>query len=393
MDLPPCTQDEFGNFTYEFPNGIILRISQIIEDRDGTHGKTSILKKTPEVTYTLIAPTRCHFESASSKDAISRLAKSHVPNIEWRKIIERVAADLYDKLRSKERVIDLSQVEVQREGWLFKPFITEGPHATILYSIGGTGKSTVAVAILISLLTSRGDIIGIPPRRKANGIYLDWESSEQEMARIAKRILAAKNISVRVPYVKCRGPIQHQASFIASLIEQERAEFIIIDSVGLACGGDLNSTEVPFSLFETVSRLNVPALCIHHPPKSSDTPYGSIYFWNTARSVIELKKERQENHGMVLKAVHRKCNIGPLEPDIDISVTFEKERILISRTTGVEDNATEIIADEIRGNGGLTVEELSIRTGFSPDRIRLALMEGDFTFFEEDGVRRWIAKS
>ena len=92
--------------------------------------------------------------------------------------------------------------------------------------------------------------------------------------------------------------------------------YLVVDSVGLAAGGEPESAEVAVQFFASPRELGLDALLVAHVTKqdakgSAERPFGSAFWHNSARSTWHVKS-RPTTGGMRAGLYHRKSNGGPL---------------------------------------------------------------------------------
>ncbi len=57
-------------------------------------------------------------------------------------------------------------------------------------------------------------------------------------------------------YCRCTGPLSDEASEIAKVIAEHNIGYVVIDSAGLACGGDVASSELTIAFFNTLRKAD-----------------------------------------------------------------------------------------------------------------------------------------
>ena len=182
----------------------------------------------------------------------------------------------------------------------------------LTFAPGGTLKSYLS--LYKALLIENGlDFMGTETPR-ANTLILDWEVNEAEAARRCTLLangLQQTNVcaDVQLPlYRRCGGPIHSEASEIAKVIHEKNVRYVVIDSAGLACGGDVASSELTIQFFNTLRKVTAAtgaAADIQTHTTKADRreenqqrlPIGSIYWENLCRITWELRAE-QERPGM-----------------------------------------------------------------------------------------------
>lgn len=225
---------------------------------------------------------------------------------------------------------------------LLDPILTVG-EPTILFAPGGTGKSTFAAAIAVSVTTGAEVIPGFKPF-SAPVLILDWEARREDWDdRIAAIADGVGVESPRIHYRHCAVPLADQVEEVSEYVAEYAIQLVIIDSVGMASGTSRDGADPKDSatdLFTAVRLIGATSLLIDHVTGADlqtqgaiSKPYGSVYKVNLARSVFELRREKegdQEDTEVVLR--HTKANNGPVLKAIGFSIRHSEWTIRFSRT-------------------------------------------------------------
>ena len=149
---------------------------------------------------------------------------------------------------------------------------------------------------------------------------------------------------------------------------------LIIDSVGLACGGEPENAKVINDFAKAIRSLRqdtgMTTLLIDHMNKEG-LLFGSIYKFTNARLVWEIKKNQETNaNSLFVGLFHKKANDDKLYKEISFELTFSKDAIHIERKD-VRDTPLEVfltwserVANTIRINQkiypqGMTAKEIA----------------------------------
>ena len=182
--------------------------------------------------------------------------------------------------------------------FLVNPFVlSEG--VSLLFGPGGTGKSMIGLGIAISVVTGR-TIFGNAPSRTGNVIYLDYEDTltthENRMTAILRGMeIDEDEMEYSIHHLKPRQAVSRMRRDLLGLIRELEPALIIVDSIGLARGGDAMGSEETIRLFSTLATLGTAVLGIDHMTKEDVrggkmlTPYGSIYTVNSVRLAWSVK--------------------------------------------------------------------------------------------------------
>lgn len=269
---------------------------------------------------------------------------------------------------------------------IVKGLIPDG-HPTVLYGHGGQGKSFLGLCLGMCVAMGR-PFVGREVI-KGNVLYLDWELDEEEHARRAYQIIRGFGLKgmTRPPknlwYHKASKPLPNLLPLIAQAIVKHDFRLLIIDSMGAACGGEPESARAVIPLLEELRNLGVASLVIDHQSKLQEgqsygrkDPYGSVYKFNMARSVIQIEAMEQKRGLLVIGLEHKKSNFGPLEAKLGVELLFAEREVqfhAIDPAAHPAFAARRTMVDMIRQNlqeaGPATVQELVERLGFEAGTV------------------------
>jgi hypothetical protein len=172
---------------------------------------------------------------------------------------------------------------------------------------------------------------------------------------------------------------------LAKVIEKDIG-LLVIDSLGGAAGGDLNSAESALRFYGALRRLGVTTLVIAHTSKDSiqrdKSIYGSTFFNAYARSTWECERTNSGEFTPIVETalINRKQNDGPRQEAIGLKFTFV-DKVSVSVETFDPGDRPSVIA-----KGGVSTTEACItyleNAGMPIDVYELAEHVGKNT---EDG--------
>src|SRR6266852_4509759 len=169
----------------------------------------------------------------------------------------------------------------------------------MLYGLGGSQKSLFALALTIHIALKEPDFCGILLGLRGPVLYIDAEMEQSDFDRRAYRI--ARSLGIPEPpgtprYERIRKTLRHgeTAQNIARPVAEMRPALVVVDSWILATGIGSDKTEDTLDSFDQMQEWGVAVLVIEHEPKVSGSPYGSVYKFNCARSVIRASAPKVE---------------------------------------------------------------------------------------------------
>lgn len=302
-----------------------------------------------------IIRTLTHINTAGGKKAlVTELDKARPPDIygiNWSSIVESSSNLAIDTWRAGDAAVKLSSIPEQPTGtevqYLVEPIVLLG-QPTLIYGDGGSGKSYFAT--FSAVLTDQQGFVdpshGLGYVREARVLYLDWETDVDEIASRVRRIHNGLGITSQtgIVYRAMEHPLTSSVDRILDICHEFQIDYIIYDSMGLACGGELESAEVVLAFFRAVRQIGGSSLIISHTNKSGGL-FGSQYTQNSSRSVFELKKTSTASSNSIhATLVHRKVNnVQLLAPTSWVVEFSDSDKVTLSRQdTMLTESASEI---------------------------------------------------
>lgn len=372
-----------NGYHFEFANGIEVHVSRIKEKGEIITAEvliTSTMPGTPHHVY----HDRLNLLAAQSKKTLRAELKERLDADWWGDVLELISTTTLELYRKGEPVVDItSEDEVSAPRYLLHPLLIRG-HPTILYGLGGTGKSFLALACgLISLLPLRDNKLGLSTLKESTKVmYLDYETDRSELTWRLKCLTRGMNLEyTEMQYRRCSSSLHDDVERIRDATRTNDTELVIIDSLAGAAGGDINSPEPAIKFFTALRKLNVASLIIAHTAKNplakETTPFGSAFFTNFARSVWELKKDQETGEDSLdIGLYHKKGNMSRLFDALGFKINFTSDSVSIEKSpikynsalaayTSQAKRVTQALLDK----GKMTVEEIAFATGMDKDAI------------------------
>ena len=353
---------------------------------------------------------RLNLTDPARRDRVAAMLSQRTPSLglDWRRMLDQASDWVMSYHRGGDPAIVLRDApEPETEETSLLPPITAGEGATIIFGDGGTGKSYLSLALGIQLHTGRSDLFpGVTPSARRRVALLDWEWTDWVHKRRMRRLVGPGEMPDLI-YVGCKLPLRDERDRLRRIIRDLGIEFLIIDSIALAAGGEPEASDTAVAFMSTLRELGLPALLIAHVTKveaksSADKPFGSTFWHNSARSTWYAKRgDDVLADGFTVGLFHRKANDAPLAPPLGIRLRFGDDRTRLERVNVADVGNLEEqrplrfrIVDTLRG-GPLKVHQIAEELNEDPASVRRVLNRYVRAMFvqvdvgNDDRVVRW----
>jgi hypothetical protein len=393
MSLPKITPDISG-YTYCWESEkITIECRRLSLHSGEIKGEICISSNAPGNNASHLHRANFNFSSDTARD---RLATSLGKRMEadWRAILEQTCVYTMDYFRKGETIEELNSdnSEAQSPEFLFYPFVIRN-YPTIIFGDPSSSKSLFALiaSSIMMLPWYDNPLEWRAPNRPLRLLYLDWETD----ASTVNWNLSCLQRGMELPplflnYLHCSMPLYYDVEQVAEKIVDCKADVIIIDSLGLAVGGDLNATEPALNFWGAWRKLKTTSLILAHTSKNSEekkkSVYGNVYYTAEARSIWEIRKSQETgSKEMDVALFNRKPPpfTGLLHPQ-GFHVDFEgvgeiSNKIIISQSSPqsvsefVTAMGTQAQIEELLKEGSKTTSEIEEAVGITNANARNAL--------------------
>ena len=350
---------------------IIMTFHGVYEDKTGVHAECTVASTGAlgSLLWERVNLTSGTTRQQASKRLTERYGGTGAPP--WDDMMLQAAHLVVAAFRDGEPFIKVGQREVREAPRYRIDGMVPESQVTVLFGDGGTGKSYLALAMALAVYGG-GDFLG-RPATVGQVLYLDWETSADEIDQRIKALTLFDPVTPSIGYRRMIRPLADEASRIRQEVDREGYQFVVVDSIGAAVGADPNNAQDVIRCFGAMRALGTTCLAIDHVAKadSEGKPYGSAYKYNYARSAWETRKEQLADENTITVALlHRKANNGRLQQPLGIRIEFsgedEQSAVAVSptdlRQTGLVATlgVPNRILDEL-SRGMLTAEALAER--------------------------------
>jgi hypothetical protein len=361
-------------------------VEQLRRERGDLIGEATWYIEDPAQKYPHLHGGKLNMSSTRERASLVKYLSERTDGVvmDWATLVEQVSVLAKRHHQEGEPFVKIGlQTDAKPHKYRLDRLLEEG-QITVLYGEGGTGKSYIALAAGLSVQEGF-EVLGLD-MEPGNVGYLDYETDAEEQNDRLRRLCRGLTM-LDIPelhYRRMTQPIADDVGRIRRFISQENIKLVIIDSLGLACGGEPESAEVALRMYGALRQLGCTVLGIHHvsaaqtEQRGKRRPFGSIYHVNIPRSTWEVRSTADtESNTMRLALYHRKCNNGRLWKAIGYELTFQPDATLVKRTDpmDVRELAEGVsLADQIAAalkHGRMTVAALAEEINTSESNVRV----------------------
>lgn len=311
--VPQVTYSE-DMHTYDWPDeGLHAVLERFQESGDDIRAELTVTSSHPTMGGQLYFGRLLLMGPRSRADVRVALEKRD-PEPDWGGMLEQVVTTSLRRYREGAPAVDLWADDLGDGGrYLVRPFLFDDA-VNINYGSGDSGKSLFTLMLAITV-ASGAEVAGLVPERSGPVLYCDWEDSPTTHQERLKGLCSSLGIYLapgQMIYRRMDASLTESAREVRKDIARFGAALVVIDSLGMACGGDPSDAAGIIRAMLAARSLGVPVVAIHHigkDVKDKSTPYGSVYASNEARMSWLIESERTGSRlDMVL--TNHKANRG-----------------------------------------------------------------------------------
>jgi hypothetical protein len=347
----------------------------------------------------ILHAARFNLSSTSARGTLVKALSARTPGsaFDWPIYLEELCQKiLAAEARSEPAVeIGFDPVEADHYRHAVEPIMAKGAPAQ-LYGPGGSMKSALAQAVMVSIAAGRELIPGIAPAIKGPILYLDWETNRRMVNARVQAICAGAGIDVPhgFHYVRMHKRLADEAEELAATVASSGIVAVAVDSAAFAIGGQgehagaedgaLRFLEAIRCFGDTVSTLfinHVPGVELTEPTNGhARKPYGSVFLINGARLNWELRKELEVNGRQALRLFDYKPNDFGIHAPVALGVEWLPGEIRFGAAPSFERSTVgDQIADLLEG-AQMRGPDIARTLNLPADTVRVTLnRDGRFT--------------
>lgn len=292
------------------------------------------VRTTAPGTFPHLAEVNHNLGAMQSRTSLARHLTERMPGVDWVGILEQACVLTVRAIREGIAFSKIGSIEGHTAPIpLLDPLILYR-QTTVLFGDGGAGKSTLGV-FTCGLVALTEKVVGLGPGPGFPALFLDWETDEDEIDWRLKCLRTGHGLAFPDAFYRREtAPLHDSARQIKRFIDREGIMYVVVDSIGAACGGDPETADTVLRFFSAVRSLGVGALCIDHVTKrdSGGKPFGSAYKHNAPRLTWELRKQAFEEENVIhLGLFNRKANNGRLHKPFGLRLLFTESSMRFER--------------------------------------------------------------
>lgn len=410
--LAPTMRRDGDDFLFSWPqHRVAIGVTRLHETATTVTGEITI---TQEILGSIHWGS-LHLTSTRAREDLTTKLRKHFEGPPWQVMIEKVCRVTVEQYRqgAPTRLLEPAAPRPVRD--LMEKLLPVS-ETTVLTGDGGAGKSTFALAVGLALVTGTALPHGLRPTQRANVLYLDYESNEDEHAERLYGLTRGLGIEYAggIYYRAMTRPLADEAPALRAEISRLDIGFVICDSLAPACGPEPETAD---AVIRTMNALRSFAPATRLVPahvtklvagqKTPARPFGSVFVRNLARSEWELRaaEEEHDDGALTTGLYHRKVNRGRKHLPMSLRFEFDGDVIrLCADDLADHDDLLERTSmayrlhQELKG-GRASSADLAQRLGLSGKEesvkrtLRRWKKSGKVVDFEEGKAKLWGLKA
>lgn len=324
-----------------------------------------------------------YVSSLKARRELAGRLEEEVPIGFWEQLLARLHEET-GKIRAGNEPLEINTHDsISGLQWLVSPFVLESV-PNIIYGPPSSMKSLIAMAIGASVVLGVPMIPKTVVHKQGPVLILDWESAFEICSSRWRKIIGNRHETIT--YRACNLPLVDELDSIGDIIEKKKPSLVIIDSLGPAAGGDLNTPETALAFYYGLKQLETPTLTIAHAPKNQPTSiYGSVFFSAIPKNIWTIKRldASVDNLEFIIAMSQEKFTTGFLHDPIGLKVKFiDNESSVVFTSFDLGDMYPDLFTNlslgkrillVVRSSDGVTRDEIGDVLGVSKEAIRKEL--------------------
>lgn len=344
-----------------------------------------------DMPHRLLIPTSFNFSSLQRRERTASTLNGRLNAVAWDELLEDACARVIEHWNHRnpaESWLDYDN-EAEAARFLIEPFIIQND-INLIFGDGGSGKTNTALLLLILAalpFTDNPFRLNVT-ESPINCLLLDWETGPKRIRYRIKALLKGLDLppTLSIHYQRCSHPLADNIEQTQELVASVKAQLVIIDSLGMAAGGDLNATQPALQFFGALRSLgDLSYLLLAHQAKNTEgrkTPFGCVYYWNEPRNIWELRGQTDYEQSYAdVGLFHAKGNDIPKYMPVGFRFNFDRQNNIIRPELQDVRSVAEFVErlsltdriKEVLAQGALIPHEISVQLDIKEDLTRAML--------------------
>lgn len=388
-------------FCCTFDNGAVVRASRIRELPSGDYrGLLEVCDGD-----VLLHSSTVNMSVAGGRQAVVRSLNGS--RDDWGSVIDAACGQVIHRLMRGSPTVEIcSEDLVSPQRYLLDPFLPLD-QPTMLFGKPGSTKSYLALlmTVMVALPDATSAFGWKTGSKSANSLYVDNETSRDTVHRRLQELVRGMGLPpISIHYKRLYGSLSSELEGIQQTILDEKIGFVVVDSAGKGCGGDIKEAGPVNEFYGALNQLGVTVLVVHHQPKDEfakqKSPFGSQYFEANARSVWHAERGEGAENDFTVCLAHTKANDSGLHRPFGLRVRFDlaaKGKSVAFAPCDLKDSEfaskvplRERMTDVLRA-GALPTGEIAEQLGETEHTVRTTLNRWKNAFVKVDG--KWALRA
>lgn len=329
LERPQATYSE-DEYRFHWDTlGVDMLLERFVESKDDIRCELTVTYSHPTRGGKVYSGRLLLIGPNSLRDVVGALSKADPEFDYWQPMVQQARDIAKERFRTGEPPTDLridTNQSVSR--YLLRPFLLD-KGITVFFGNEESAKSLFQMVMSV-VVASGQEVAGMVAEETGPIAYLDWEDDASVHQERLKAICAGAGIDFSTVHIEHKRMVASLAESVREVrqwIGSIRARMVVIDSLGMACGGDPNDPSLMIKTMIAARGLGVPVAAIHHlakDAKDKSRPYGTVYAAAEARMTWLVEKDTDaENAGRLRIALtNKKSNRSKRHPRQSFEFTF-----------------------------------------------------------------------
>jgi len=388
--MKPIITEGTGGCLLKWEDGVSIDVTRARQHQsDGRVTGEVAVKFGKNGSAALLHRAQFNFSSTQARNTLAKALKERVSDVQWGDALEQMCFYVVDWVRRGEPVVELwGEADAQKPEYLIEPLIIKG-YPNIIFGDPGSFKSAMAtLCIAIVTLPWKNNPLGLSsPPHPVTSLYLDWETDKPTVNWTLSRLLRGHDLpAFPIKYRRCASPLPQDTEALKELIDDCKAEMVVIDSLGMASGGDdLNKSGSAIGFYTELRKLNVTSLILAHNSKDREAKTRSIighqYYTAQARNIWEAKKIQETGEDEIdLGFFHRKAPpFAKVSAPLGAHVSFTEDSMLVraqpiaTAREFITELGTKAQIRDVLSDGAMLVKDIAQSVGTNENQTRTTL--------------------